>query len=172
MNLKTLWTIILKTLGVYFLLHLIAAASQLVAGLLSFATMPVDGSTIAYVLMPLIMFTIYLFIPLVLIFKSDWLIEKLKLTQGFEQESVDANLNGGAAINIALIVLGGYVFIDSAPVFLQQTFTYLQNGTDLPNNAGSGSILMPLAKTIIGAFLVLKHQAVSQFIIKQNQPNE
>ncbi|MEE1947208.1 hypothetical protein VRU48_18925 [Pedobacter sp. KR3-3] len=171
MNLKTLWTIILKTLGVYFLLHLIAAAGQLLAGLISIATIPMGASFLAYVLMPLVMFTIYLFIPLVLIFKSDWLIEKLKLAQGFEQERVDANINTGAAINIALIILGGYVFIDSAPVFFQQTFTYLQNGTDLPNNTGSGSLLIQLAKTIIGAFLVLKHQAVSQFIIKQGQAN-
>jgi len=64
----------------------------------------------------------------VLIFKTDSIIKVLKLNQGFDDENIElGNLNTESIIKIGLIIIGGFLIIDSFPTFITNTFYSFKN---------------------------------------------
>ena len=61
-----------------------------------------------------------------LIFKTDLIIDKLKLDKGFDSDAISLNIHRSTILSIAVIVIGGLLFIDEFPNFCRQLFSYFQ----------------------------------------------
>ena len=61
-----------------------------------------------------------------LIFKTSWIIHKLKLTEGFDQEIIPFNIHRSTILSIAIILIGGLILVDEIPSLCRRIFTYLE----------------------------------------------
>lgn len=157
MTIKTLWLIILKTFGLYVAIQTIPVFFQFIAGVVTMAGMAGPGM-FGFLMVPLLLFTIYLLLFLALIFKSEWLINKLKLDQGFNQEIIDLRFDFGKVVNIVVIFLGLWLLTDGLPLFVQGTV----------NPAPSTGVLLPIIKIAMGIVLIVCYPAISKLIVSRN----
>ncbi len=59
----------------------------------------------------------------VLILKTDFIIDKLKLDQGFDEDRIQfENLNNENLLKFAVLIIGGFLVLDYLPSFLNHTF--------------------------------------------------
>ncbi|HLN73773.1 MAG TPA: hypothetical protein VK205_10790 [Prolixibacteraceae bacterium] len=169
MSIKTFWTILLKVIGIWMFLSGFTAVTYFFSsvGLISYAENLNIPDVIYYIGALLLILGLFLLIIKMLIFNPNWIINKLKLVKGIEEETLDLNVGSNAVINIAIIVTGAVLIIDALPLLCQSIFIYLQQKTIFRNDPGAGSIILLLAKSVLGYFLLTKSKIISEFIAKK-----
>lgn len=174
MTIRTLWTILLKIGGLWFLFLSLATMVQLFSIFL-FASPNSHSPGIEKLLFAigiiLVVIVIFILIIWLLVFRSAWVIEKLKLTKGFTEERLELTMEWATILTIATIVIGGVIFIDSIPLFFKQTLSYIQLGKPVRNNPESIWIFFYLVKTVLGYLLMTNSRWVVQFIGRQKDKN-
>jgi hypothetical protein len=109
---------------------------------------------------------VYVFISYFLIFKSDLIIDKLKLDTGFDQETIPLNIHRSTILSISIIVIGGLIIADEIPNLCRQLFAYFQEkrmtyGQTNPNISYS---VLAGAKIVIGLLLIGNQRQIVNFI--------
>jgi hypothetical protein len=132
---KTLFNIILKVIGIFFIGDILITVPQLLSSIPYYFDASLSEA------MPLLLFALLtlsaiVLVPYLLIFKSNYIINKLQLDKGFEEETIGMNVSRPAILSIALIVLGGLTLKDEIPFFCKELFTYFEQKA---NGLGSGS---------------------------------
>ena len=122
MSPRNLFNVVLKIMGILFLKYTIELAPQFLQLVPYIKDTPTfDMICIASSLIAVLV--IYLAFTYMLIFKSDYLITKLKLTSGFD-EIIPINADRKTIIGISVIIIGGLVVIDSVPLLFKQVYNY------------------------------------------------
>jgi hypothetical protein len=116
----------------------------------------------------LVVALIFILILWLLLFKSAWVIEKLKLTKDFTEDRLELTMEWSTILTIATIVIGGVVFIDSFPLLCKQTVSFFQHGKFLKDSQESIWILFYLVKAVLGYLLMTNSKLVVHFIDGQN----
>ena len=117
MTKKDLFVLLLKIFGLYSVV--ISLFSALPYNLM-FALNGVDLMSIVWVTVSI---AVVLGLFLILIFKANKIVERLKLDSGFEEERIDlGNLKSTDIIKIGTFVIGGFLITDNVPGFLSHTF--------------------------------------------------
>jgi hypothetical protein len=114
---------------------------------------------------------IFVLILWLLVFKTNWVIEKLKLTKGFSEERLELTMEWSTVLTIATIVIGGVIFIDSLPLIFKQTLSFVQLGKPFRNSPEAIWIIYYLIKTVLGYLLMTNSKFVVNFIGRQNVKN-
>ena len=175
MTIKTFWTIVIKILGIWLGLGFLTVIPQFISALTYFGANRNDNLfAIVYVIV-LFLFTIviYAFILRLFVFKTEWLIDKLHLNKGFVEEKIEMNIQHSTILTIAIIVIGGIVFIEGLPQLFKQIFMFIQQDNRFSESPNSGWIVFYIAKTILGYLLMTNSQFVVKSIDMQNQkPND
>jgi hypothetical protein len=175
MTIKTFWTILLKFFGLWFLFISLGVMFQILSMFLLVAknspSPDVKKSLLAIGMVLVVSLTIILILWL-LIFKTNWVIEKLKLTKGFTEDRLELTMEWSTILTIATIVIGGVVFIDSFPLLVKQSLSFVQQGKPFRNNLESVWIVLYLVKTVLGYLLMTNSRFVVSFIGRQNRYNK
>lgn len=174
MTIRTFWNLFIKILGIWLVLSALTVIPQFARMLTFFGTNSEGrllgiGITIALFLLTI---GIYTLILRLFIFKTDWLIDKLRLDKGYTEEKIELNIQRTTVFTIAVIVIGGVVFVDSFPLFCQQLLRSIQQGNPFSESSTSGWIIFYLVKTILGYLLMTNSQFVVRFLDKQNHTVE
>ena len=167
MTIKTFWTIFIKILGIWLVLDSVTVIPQFFSTL--FFVDPNDTTQSFALTAALLLLTIgiYIFILRLFVFKTAWLIDKLHLDKGFDEERIDLNIQISTVLNISTIVIGGLMFVDSLPQLCKQTFVFFQQKSIFREDPTSGWIIFHLVKTVLGYLLMTKSKQVVAFIDKQ-----
>lgn len=168
---RTLFHIILKILGIFFIKELLAIIAQLLSSFLyltSSVTIPEAIWTFATTLLIVL---VYGLVSYFLIFKTDFVIDKLKLDKGFSQESIPLNIHRSTIFSIAIIVIGGYMVVDEIPNFCRQLFSYFQEKrmTYGQTNPSIEYSVISGVKIIIGILLMTYQRKIVAFIERQRK---
>ena len=174
MTIKTFWTILLKVMGLWFLFVSLGTMVQLFSMLL-FASQNsrspgIEKSLLAIGII-LVVAMILILILWLLLFKSAWVIEKLKLTKEFTEERFELNMEWSTILTIATIVIGGVILIDSFPLLCKQLFSFVQRGKYFKDSQETIWIFFYLIKTVLGYLLMTNSRMVVHFIGRQNDKN-
>jgi hypothetical protein len=101
-------------------------------------------------------------------FKTDWLIDKLKLEKGIAEKEIQLNFHRSTILTVVVITIGGLTFIDSLPILCKQVFDYYKQTKLLdaafyqhPNTA---YIILYSVKTFIGYFLMTNSRMIVNVI--------
>jgi hypothetical protein len=113
----------------------------------------------------LIIFT-YILILFFFVFKPNLLIDKLKLDIGFEEGKIDLSNNSSSILRIAVIVIGGLMFVDSFPALCRSVFTFFQQESLFRNYPKAAWIIFDLLKTIIAYLLFTNSKSIVKIIEK------
>ena len=169
MTIRTFWTILLKIIGIYIVFGSLTVIPQFTS-----AMMLLDAGNEFIVSMLIILFTMaaYLFILRLFVFKTKWLINKLHLTKGFEEEKFEINIHRSTILKIAIIVIGGIMFIDSLPQFCRELFSYFQQKSIsgmFGENPTSSWIIFHFIKAFIGYLMMTNSTRVTNLIERQRK---
>ena len=176
MTIRTFWTIFIKILGIWLVLDSVTVIPQFFSTL--FYVDPNDNTQSFALTAALLLLTIgiYIFILRLFVFKTAWLIDKLHLDKGFDEEKIDLNVQLSTVLTVTTIVIGGLMFIDSLPQLCKQTFVFFQQKNMFRESPTSGWIIFHSVKTILGYLLMTNSKQVVAFIekqtAKQNDSNE
>lgn len=165
---KSFWTILVKIFGLYFIWITAGLLPQLIS-LLPLANHENFDSFMVFFLVFVwgIIGVFYFFLIRYCLVKTDWVIEKLHLDRGFDEEKFELNIHRSTVLSIAVIVIGGVMFATELPQLLYSIFTYLQRADQykgFTDNPRSPWIVFDTFKVVIGYFMITESRLIVNFI--------
>ncbi len=185
MALRSFWQILIKILGIYVAIESITTIWKSIniivtyASFASFATLspkyhlPFDTVEFA-ALTSLILFIVYLLIFYFFLFKTDWIIDKLKLEKGFHEERFELNTSNSTILKIVVMIIGGYLLVDIFPTLISDVITYFQpiNKYEIrEHNRNTVYIITNIIKIGIGVYMLTCSTSIVSFIEKRSRKN-
>ena len=168
---RTLFNIILKILGIFFIKELLAIITQLVSAFLYLTSAGTIPEAIWTFGTTLLIMLVYGLVSYLLIFRTSFIIDKLKLDKGFSEESIPLNIHRSTILSIAVIVIGGYMVVAEIPNLCRQLFAYFQEkrltyGQTRPTLSYT---IMSAVKILIGILLMTSQKTIVAFIERQRK---
>ena len=168
---RTLFNIILKILGIFFIKDILAIIAQLFSAILYLTKPGMLTESIWIFLLTLLILVAYGLVSYFLIFRTEFVIDKLQLYKGFDQETIPLNIHRSTILSIAIIVIGGYLVVEEIPNFCRQLFSYFQEKR-LTYALTNPSIAYPVVsgiKIVIGILLMVYQKTIVNFIERQRK---
>lgn len=170
---RSLFNVILKIFGLFFLKEIINTVPQLISYILFLMQAEeVKGGIVSLIFTALIV-AFYCYIFYLLIFKTNNIIDKLKIDQGFNQQEFSFNLSTSKVLTIALFVIAGVIFANEIPNLCRQFYTDFQekrmtNGITKQDFSYS---IISAVKIVIGFLLIGERKRIIGFIEKRGMKN-
>jgi uncharacterized membrane protein len=167
MTSRTFWTIIIKIIGIWFVLDSLMVAYQFISYLFIKNNTGSLGFVLATAGLAFLTVLFYFLVLYLCVFRTDWIIDKLKLDKGFKDERIEINLHRSTILSISLIVIGGLLIIDNFPKLCQYIVIYFQRSGITGSITGDTTwsiIFLYFFKTLIGYFLITSSGRVVAFI--------
>jgi hypothetical protein len=163
---RSLFNIILKILGVFVIKDIVATIPQVFSVILLLSDSDTIGEAIWTFSLTILLLLIYGFLSFFLIFKSELIIDKLKLDKGFDQEIFPINIHRSTILNISIIVIGGLIVTDQIPNLCRQLFLYFQEkritfGQTKPDISYS---VLAASEVVVGLLLIGYQRKIVNFI--------
>ncbi len=176
MSARSFWTILIRTLGIYTIMQALVAFPSFISStaMFSFESSGHDFGTggifaVAYILLLLGLFGLILWACL---FKTDQIIDKLKLNKGIIEEKLGFDMPRAIVLKIAIIVIGGLTLIDSLPAACQELLRCLQKSAEyngFTKDPTSTYLVYHLIKTAIGIFMTTSSDWIVNYIEKKRR---
>jgi hypothetical protein len=173
MKIRTFWNIIIKAIGIILLLQTLLFVPQFLSTIDLFYDSNFWLIATTYLLLMLIFLVLIMW---VLFVKTNWIIDKLQLDKGFDEEIIDLNASYSKVLGLLIVVIGGFWLINTLPDFLLKVveiYRFKQNEL-LPHYATGFSytpLIFDIIKMILGYLMVTNAKAISMFIQKKNKDN-
>ena len=91
------------------------------------------------------------------------------MDQKFAEDRIDLNIKSSTILTIAIIVIGGLIFIENLSLLLKQLFEFSQQGNTFRQYPRSSWIIFHLVNIVIGYLLFSNSRIVVDFIEKQSK---
>ncbi|MFT3935083.1 MAG: hypothetical protein QM726_15760 [Chitinophagaceae bacterium] len=163
---RTLFSIIVKVFGLFFIKNIFETITDLLPTIyylmrpeLTLQGMVTMAVYILYILM-------YALLAYYLIVKSDLVIDKLKLDKEYDQEIFQFNMHRSTVLSIALIVIGGLLIVEGIPTFLRHLSTYYFAKRDMyrSSDATISYMIVSGSKIIIGFLILAEKKKIINFV--------
>lgn len=167
---RSLFMIVLKCLGVFFIKEFLLLIPQLLSVFLYFTADDMMIRGIWLFLTTIVQLAIYSLVFYYLIFKTDVVIQKLQLEKGFSEEKFSFNIHRSSVLSMIIIITGIIVIVDVIPTFCKLLFRYIQ-ALQMPAHsyADITTLLGPTAQLIIGLILIGSHKQLVNFIERKRR---
>ena len=168
---RSFWAIMIKILGIYIVIQSLIAIPQflgLVYGLSTQSAEPDSGKIfIIEIVYYIAVIALYGTVLGFCLFKTEFIIDKLKLDQGFSDERFEFNIHRSIILKISVMVVGALLMIDGIPLLIQNTFTAFQKSNTYGGfwkNPSSPYLCIELARVFIGYFLLTCSRMIVNYI--------
>ncbi|WP_298122136.1 hypothetical protein [Flavobacterium sp.] len=109
---------------------------------------------------------------LILLFKTDFIIDKLKLDKGFDDIQINfGNLTNESILKLAIFIIGGFLIIDYTPSLLFDLVNAFKNKATFSTIEGSSidyfQIFVSLINIVIGYLFITNYKSISKFLDKK-----
>lgn len=174
---KSLFNLILKVFGLFFLREIVYLIPQLVSIILSYT----ETNDLAWkqfnieenisIIITVFAILFYAFIIYQLLFNTNKIIDILKLDQEYYQKEFSFNLSNSQILTISLIVIGAIILLNEIPNFLTHIFSLVIEKKYTHNIASFNySYLVSSGIKIIIALLIIgERKRIIEFIQKSKQ---
>ncbi len=152
MQLKTLWSIILKTIGVYFAFSVIQLLF-FVGGMS--VDLVFDGNSTSDFTFTLGSLLVWGVVAYLCLFQTDAIIRLFKLEESIPEKYINTNIETKNVLRLAIAIIGIYSLSNSIPEFFA-AFNEVSLKDGLP--------LFALIRVLFGVVLVLKNREIEQLI--------
>ena len=158
---RNLFNVVVKIFGLIFLKDVVLTIAQLIptGSVQQYGTMT---PTISYNYLEFVTFILVVclaaffgFFAYLLLFKTNYIIDKLNLDKGFDKEEFSFNISRSIVLTIALIVIGGVILTDEIPNFIRNVIAVIQekNLTHGMTKINYSYVIISAVKVVIG-FLI------------------
>jgi|GEM_PF-5472251 len=167
-----LFQTILKVFGLLFLRDLIMLVVPFIINLFGV----IQGSShismdIFESIVVLIGFSIPCMLCYLLLFRTEFLVEKLHLSRGLENVIIERALHRSTILRIAFLILGGWLVANEIPGLVQQYFYQkkMQIGAFNGSNVNYVYLVSPLIKIAIGMVLIVNQRTLVNWIERKRK---
>lgn len=168
---RSLFNVILKILGIFFIKDFLESMSQLFLVFSLFDRHNDMSNELLGLISTLAIISVEAFFCYILIFKTEWIIKVLNLETGFDQETIPLNMHRSTILSISIIVIGGWLVANEIPNFCRQIFVYFQEKS-MPYGQRNPKIQYTVAsgaKIIVGVLLIAEQRCLVSFIERQRR---
>jgi cellulose synthase/poly-beta-1,6-N-acetylglucosamine synthase-like glycosyltransferase len=170
MKVRTFWLILLKIIGFFLALQGVNMVLYSFGSLTFVYSLKNTTESIIWVTLSIIFTCAFYFSILWLfVFKTSWIIDKLSLEADFDEEKIEINISLPSIMSIAIIVIGGIIFVQSLPQLCKQIFTFYQQKSILMlrESPTAGWIILYFSQAILGYLLMTNSKQITTFINKR-----
>ena len=164
---RSLFLIVLKILGLFFLKNVIETIPQLISTI-SYLTQPNNfDSGIFFLIGTTLLFWYYIFLTYHLLFNADKILDKLNLDKGFSEEIFAFNITDSSILTTALIIIGGLILAEEIPNLCKALYQYIQHKTierHTGNKVDFSYCIFAGVKIILGLLLLGERKRIVNFI--------
>jgi len=166
MSPRSLFNIVLKVIGIYFVKEVLSLIPQFLSGFLFYTKSDVSTEAIWIFFSTLSIIVIYGFVVVYLVLRTDWVIDKFELDKGFKEETFSMNLHRSSLLSITIIILGGLIFVNSFPYLCRQVYLYFQEkrltGEGLSSHVSY--MIVYTIETVTGLLMMGNQRQIVNFI--------
>jgi hypothetical protein len=171
---RSLFNIIIKIFGLFFLREIINTVPQLISSFLYFTKADTAEEGLWTFILTAIILAFYTFLTFKLLFNTDYFLDKLKLDQGFDQHEFSFNISTSKVLTIAIIVTAGVILTNEIPNLCSHLFSYFQEnrmtrGMTKPNLIYS---IISGVKIVIGLLLIGERNNIIEFIERRESKSQ
>jgi|SRR5450432_540332 hypothetical protein len=167
---RNLFNIVLKILGLFFIRDLFMSLPQLLSVILYFKTGQTEEA-LWTLISSAIVIAVEIYICYYLIFRSEWIMDKLKLTDGFDQEAIPLNIHRSTVLSISVIVIGGLMLTDEIPNLCRRVFSYFQqrrlNYSEYSKE--TPYIVLSIVKIILALLILSENRRIVSLILRKTR---
>jgi hypothetical protein len=171
---RTLFNIILKIFGLFFLREIINIIPQTISSFFVYFRSSDLGPIVATSVASIVILAFYVYLVMQLLFKTNKFIDLLKLDQGFneyelsfeQKKELQIGLSTSTILTIALIIMGGIILTDEIPNLCRYFYLYFsQRGIGYSlSKFDTSPMVLSAAKIIIGLLILGERKRVVDFI--------
>ncbi|HWD87026.1 MAG TPA: hypothetical protein VG367_02795 [Mucilaginibacter sp.] len=172
---RDFFALILKIIGLYLIIGAFVSIPQVVASLL-YSYKSAAGASVGeileicfYVLFGLSFYIWFLYLCL---FRTDWIINKLQLDQGFSEERFELNIHRSTVLKIAVIVIGAVLIIDNLPMLCKQLYSFIPSSEPrrvFSESPSPGWTVYYFVKFFIGFSLISANRPIVNYIERKRK---
>jgi hypothetical protein len=168
---RSLFNIILKTVGIFFLKDLVVAIPQIAQVLIQAVPDFGDDNLVIFTsIFAALQLFVYGGFCFYLLFRTDYVIKKLKLEDGFDQDSIVLNIHRSTVLSIAIIIIGSLLILDSVPYLLRSIYVYMEEKRLMQyEKPGFSQMIIYCSKIIAGLILIGNHRLLVNYIERKRQ---
>jgi len=168
---RSLFNIIVKILGIFLIKDILVTIPQFFVSVALFARTDAMPEALWNFLGFLGILCIEAIFCYCLIFRTEWIIRRLKLDQGFDQETIPINIHRSDILKISIIVIGGFLLVNEIPNFCWQVVSYLQEKrmTHGVTNPKIQYAVIAGIKVVIGILLIAEQRLFVNLIERQRK---
>ena len=168
---RSLFLIVLKCLGVFFIKEFLLLIPQFLSVFLYLTRGDTITIGIWTALAVVFMGGVYSLIFYYLIFKTERVVQLLQLEKGFEEERLSFRIHRSSVISIVVMVVGLLIIVDAIPGLCKQLFLYYQEkrityGQTHPSFSAS---FVTIVQLIIGLLFVGNQRQIVNFIERKRR---
>ena len=173
MTIRNLLNLILKVVGILFIRDLLSLLPQLLSSFVLFREPETFEEGIMAFVLTAIMILVYLIVARLFIFKSETVIDFLRLDHDFEEERLTMQMHRSTLLSICIIVIGGLMVADGVPKLCIGVYEYNFNkryslGVTYYSNA---KLYSAIATVSIGTLLMTLQQRLVNLIERKRIRN-
>ena len=163
---RSLFNIILKVLGIFFIKDILGEVARFLSDFMYMIKSGSYESSLWLLIFTLLILVIYACVIYYLVFKTEYVIEWLKLDRGFDEETIPLNIHRSTILSIAIIVIGGLLIANEIPNFCRLLYAYyLQSKQPYDQvNPNVPYAILAFCKIIVGLILIGNQRHMVNFI--------
>jgi len=176
---RSLFIIIIKIIGLYFLIDIIRVVPQFLSTITYLFRGDVTSGLIGIVCC-ILLIAIYLFLVKYILFKADKIVEKLGLDKNFDEEKFEFNIHRSSVIKISVMLIGGMLLVDYTVPFILNLYSYIQEKNQSNINSmldafaggarvSQANLVHGFVMILIGYFLVTNSRMITNWIEKKRK---
>ncbi|HEX3385356.1 MAG TPA: hypothetical protein VHS53_09220 [Mucilaginibacter sp.] len=173
---RDFFALILKIVGLYLIIVSFVSLPQVVMSLFySYRYGVVNagaGEILEICFMVLFGISFYIWFLYLCLFRTDWIINKLRLAQGFDEERLEINIHRSTILKIAVIVMGALMIIDNLPMLCKQLYSFIpddERHTILSDSPSKGWTVYYFVKFFIGFSLISANRPIVNYIERKRK---
>lgn len=167
MEIKTFWRIIIKGIGLWLLINSVYVIPQF-ASIFSFNKDQLDwGNLITVWLITLGTLILYLLVVRLFLFKTEWIVNVLKLDKNFTESRIDITLHYNNVLSIVVIVIGALIFVEALSELCSTIYDFLKQKELFKDYSGASWLIFHFLKALSGYLMMTNSKTVVKFIDKR-----
>ena len=174
MTARSLFDIVLKVLGIYFIKDIILTVPSLFGILYSIGDGDISGA-ISTLLISLFTLLVYSVVAYTMIFRSGWVMEKLKLLEKVPEDPIPLNIHRSTVVSIVILLVAIYLIAQAIPLLIRELtkwYQYAQFTKGFFNGMEPfdfSMILVYTAEIILGLLMITYHRQLVNYVELQTR---
>jgi hypothetical protein len=178
---RSFWIIVIKIIGICIFYQLLTNVWQTISATVIFSTVAsvlnhheYEENTSVIGVSGLILLLSYILMVYSFIFKTNWVINKLRLDKGYQDEKFEFNLQRSTVLKIAFFIVGIWLLVNIIPDLAKELFLYFNKPDKFKKfeyNRNTTYIIADAVKVVIGLCIVVFSNAIVNFIIRTTEKN-